>query len=483
MKAVAGYLPKGFQPADVHWRTLRFCHHDQQLDVDVPELNASQIAKLSSHLRRHTRDYLQTLNVAKIIAIVDEAVAQLLDRRHPLRMKAETLLPIVTGYDIEMIRSGLTGYLKTFRQPQLKRFLAEDFADPQILDDFQPRPNGGFARAFGPELLMHIWAGNVPGLPLWSLICGILVKAGNIGKLPSAEPLMAGWFAQLLADIDPKLGECLAVVGWKGGDSAAEKSWFKQPDVLVAYGGNATLTAIKQQLPVTTRFLPHGHKISIGLVARSALDARQGAELARRVAYDVMRYDQAGCYSPQMLFVERGGHLSPHEFAAYIAHELRALERKHPRHPLSLAETHTLAAWRSGEEIRALQGDRTLFGDASECWAVVCVDAPEPLSPAALGRTLKVVTVDDVDEAITLIAPQSIYLQTAAVAADPSTLFRLASTLGQAGVTRITGFGAMTSPAAGWHHDGRFNLLDLVTVTEIERAAEDAAETFAPYAD
>ena len=41
----------------------------------------------------------------------------------------------------------------------------------------------------------------------------------------------------------------------------------------------------------------------------------------------------------------------------------------------------------------------------------------------------------------------------------------------------------MTAPEAGWHHDGRFNLLDLVSMIEIERSAETAAEAFAPYTD
>lgn len=483
MKEVAGYLPGCLSPEGVQWRTLSFSHHGQHLDVDVPDLNPAQITLLSAHLRDHARAYLTTLSVAKIVAIIDEAITRLLDRNHPLRRKAEMLLPIVTGYDAEMIRLGLTGYLKTFRQPQLKRFLTEDFNDPQLLDDFQPRPNGGFARAFGPDLLMHIWAGNVPGLPLWSLICGLLVKAGSVGKLPGAEPLMAGWFAQLLAEIDPQLGECLAVVWWKGGEAEAEKHWLTQPDVVMAYGGNAALAAIKHQLPVTTRFLPHGHKISVGLVARSALDTRQGVELAQRAAYDVMRYDQAGCYSPQMLFVERGGRIAPQEFAEYIAHELRALARKYSRRALSSAEMNSVAAWRSREEIRALQDDRILFGEPTDSWSVVVVDGPEALMPSALGRTLKVVAVDEIEDAIALISLQKIYLQTAAVAATPRELFVLAARLGQAGITRITAFGSMTSPAAGWHHDGRFSLLDLVTFTEIEASAETAAERFAPYAD
>ena len=41
----------------------------------------------------------------------------------------------------------------------------------------------------------------------------------------------------------------------------------------------------------------------------------------------------------------------------------------------------------------------------------------------------------------------------------------------------------MTAPEAGWHHDGRFNLADLVSMTEIERSAEAAADGFATYVD
>jgi hypothetical protein len=41
----------------------------------------------------------------------------------------------------------------------------------------------------------------------------------------------------------------------------------------------------------------------------------------------------------------------------------------------------------------------------------------------------------------------------------------------------------MTEPEAGWHHDGRFNLLDLVTLSEVEDSAYRQAERYAPYAE
>jgi len=90
--------------------------------------------------------------------------------------------------------------------------------------------------------------------------------------------------------------------------------------------------------------------------------------------------------------------------------------------------------------------------------------------------------VDRLDDAVELVAPHAAFLQTAGVAAQPRELQRLAEQLGAAGVTRIAALGSMTAPEAGWHHDGRFNLLDLVRMVEIEQSAERAADALAPYA-
>ena len=91
------------------------------------------------------------------------------------------------------------------------------------------------------------------------------------------------------------------------------------------------------------------------------------------------------------------------------------------------------------------------------------------------------VAVDTLDEVMPLITPQRDYLQTVGLAAAPEELLQLGERLGQAGVTRICALGAMTSPEAGWHHDGRFSLLDLVRMVDIEASTEREAERFTPY--
>jgi len=502
----AGHLPPAFA-SQVRTRELVF----GDLTITVPAPDAAQMQALAAHVARATREVLRPLPVSTLITHIDRAVTRLLDPQDPWRRLADDLLPRVTGYDAQMVQVALTGYLQQFRAPQLHRFVAEDFANPKVLDEFQPSAKGGAVRALGPTLLAHSWAGNVPGLPLWSLACGLLVKAGGIGKLPSAEPVFASLFTQLLAEVHPPLAEALAVVWWKGGEAEPAASLYRAADCVLAYGSNEAIAQVREQVPATTRFLPYGHKLGVALVGRGGLDRQRGPALARAAAHDVTRYEQQGCYSPHVVYVERGAKLSPREFAQHLASELAALARQHPRCALGLAEAAAVGGWREAAEMRALRGaGHELLGHAGGAtlastpsftpsstpaptssgtpapapagWSVAYAAQPLPLAPSAGWRCVQVVAVDTLEQAVTLIAPHALFLQTAAVAVGPAALYPLAERLAEAGITRITALGRMTAPEAGWHHDGGFNLASLVRMVDLEMAAERAADRLAPYA-
>ncbi len=483
MSLKAGYLP-GLQDDDVEWQTLSYERDGTAIEVSVPLLSDRQMKALSGRIKQASQRHLKPMAVSDIAATIDTVIARLLDRSDPYREQAEEYLPKITGYDAEMVRLGLTGYLKTFRLSELNRFLAEDFVNPKILDEFQPLPKGGYGKAYGPDLLAHIWAGNVPGLPLWSLISGLLVKAGNIGKVASAEPLMASWFAELVAEINPTLGQCLAVVWWKGGDIDREQALLNQADLVVAYGNNDTLQQVRDRTPITTRCLTYSHKVSFGMISRAALDTGKAWAVAHQAAYDIVRYDQQGCYSPHLFFVEKGGAVTPQEFAQYIANELNCFEEKFPRRALSIEEAGGVAAWQQTEEMKSFSDENsTVMSDANGAWSVAYSEAEDNLAPSGLNRTAKVIAVETLDDVPARISPYKAFLQTVGIAAAPEELRRLADLLGTVGITRISALEHMTSPEAGWHHDGRFNLLDLVTMTEVERSAETAAEAFSDYVD
>ncbi len=246
MRVRAGFIPQLNQD-EIAYEQLTFTRDGRELTVDVPALTMEQIDSVIAKVTESRNAVLKNCTVAEIVEIVDQVIHRLLDRSNPYRQQAERLLPIVTGFDAEMICLGLTSYLKTFRKQQLLKFLVEDFANPMLLDGFQPRGQRRLCQSCRPAAHdPYLGGGNVPGgLPLWSLVSSLLVKGGSIGKVSSSEPLFAGWVAEVLADVEPKLKDCLAVVWWRGGDEEKEAQLFAASDVVLAYGGNAALSAMK----------------------------------------------------------------------------------------------------------------------------------------------------------------------------------------------------------------------------------------------
>lgn len=470
----AGHVP-GIDPAQMHWRVLSDAPCE---GIWVPDLTPAQIKAVTATVRANAARHLRTLPVSVIIDRIDQTIQRLLDSTDLARQTLDHWLPRVCELDPDMVRLNLNRYLKTFRARGLHRFVAEDLPNPKVLDEFQPLPKGGWGQALGPQQLVHLWAGNVPALPLWSLVCGLLVKAGNVGKLASAEPVFATVFVQTLIEVEPSWCDALALLWWPGGDIEREAAALAQAERVIAYGGDATLSALQQRLPDGVTCLAHGHKIGVGLIGKEALTARHAPELAHLAAQDLARHDQGGCYSPHVFYVQRGGHVSPAEWAERLFHALQNQHVRHPRRRPNAEEAYTLAQWRQAHEWG--QGARLLCGDGGD---VVCLDPARPLVPGPGLRCAQVVAIDHLDQVIECVAPARRWLQTAALAVTPEQWPALALALGQAGVTRVCAIGTMTAPEAGWHHDGGHSLRDFLRWIEVEQTLESHIEPHAPYAD
>ena len=149
-----------------------------------------------------------------------------------------------------------------------------------------------------------------------------------------------------------------------------------------------------------------------------------------------------------------------------------------------MEESASMAAWRQREEMTIFSNpNNEVLGNQANDWTVVYEENNIHFAPSSLNRVIKVIAFETIEDILPYIAPHRSLLQTVGIAANPNELFEWAELLGKTGVTRITALGSMTSPEAGWHHDGRFNLLDLVNMVDIEAAAEESSEQFAPYVD
>lgn len=446
--------------------------------VRMPQLTPALVDLVSTRLLIAQREHLANRPVMDVVDVLGKVFARWDDPDYHWRVRAEAVLPAVTGYAPAMVRRGLARYLQTFRRDRLLRFLAQDLEDPLVLDGFRPNGAGGRSRAFGPRLTTQVLAGNVPGLAAWNVVCSLLVKSAMLGKSASGEPLFAVFLAHSIAEEDPALASCLAVVHWSGGAQEIERAAFARSDAVVVTGGGAAIASVSARVPSGVRLIAHGHKVSFAVVGVEALTEAEFANTARNIAYDASQYDQQGCLSPHAVFAQRGGEVDPGRFAAAVAEQMQLFDLAEPRARLGLDEHVALDRVRSTEEFRSYADDGPLYftAPAGNNWTVVHDSRPGTLVPSPLNRFLRIHSVEGIDDVLGLVEPLRRDLQTVGVACSPETLEAWSDALGACGVDRICAVGSMPEPAAGWHHDGVGNLTALIRWVDIEPTAGSRAE-------
>lgn len=449
--------------------------------LQFPNLSGSKLAEICAEVRIRRSTYLTNLTTLQIIEAIDQTIQLWLNPDYPLRRVAEHVLPSLTGYDAETVRLELKRFMRGFRKKELYRFLDEEFDNPAVLDGFRPRKTGGLSRAYGPELIFHVFSGNVPGLPVWSMIMGLLLKSGGIGKSSSSEPLMAALFAQSLAQVDRKLADCLAILPWKGGTAELEDPVLKAVEAVIVYGSNETVQGIQNKVTRSIPVLGYGHKVSFAAIGREALTADRFQDTVHRLAHDVSVYDQQSCLSPQAVWVEEGGAISVRQFAQLLASELDNYEKRRPRAKLTDQEAISIRSVRNRYEAQSiLDVELEVYASSGGTEWTVIYEGKPGFEGSPLNRTIHVYACRDLGEGVSTLRPYRDYLQSVGLAVGPTRLEVISDALAREGVTRITALGQMTLGVPGWHHDGRFNLLDLVRFVDIERSVEQLAEIYDP---
>jgi hypothetical protein len=374
------------------------------------------------------------------------------------------MLPAETGLSLAMIRHTLPLIFQEYRADRLQQLLQDELGNLNALDTFVPVGTGK-RRAYGPALTTHVLAGNLPGAGLDSIIFSLLVKSATLVKASSTASSLPTFFAHTLAQVDPELGACLAVVTWPRGSTALEEIAFSQAEVVVASGSDQSLAAIHPR--VRGKFIGYGHKMSFSVISKETLHNAQ--ELARQAAYDVVLYDQQGCLSPQLIYVEEGGAVSPKAFAARLAEALTEWERVLPRGTITPETSLAIRRARDEAEWQSLAGkDVALYaGSNGTAWTAI-YEGDSAFVPSPLYRTIRVKPLSSLMQLHELLTSWRPYLEAVGVAGHKTRLTEIAEILGQVGVSRICPIGTMQTPPLSWRHGGRPRIADLVRWVERE---------------
>lgn len=150
----------------------------------------------------------------------------------------------------------------------------------------------------GPSLVAHVLASNVPALAVPAIVLGLLAGAAVVVKSGRADPHSADAFQRALAAVDPELAARVVSTYWRGGTTDVEDAILGRADRIVATGADASVAALARLGP---RVIAHGSRSSFAVAAADVDDATLEA-----LAWDVARYEQRGCLSPQVLLVVGG---------------------------------------------------------------------------------------------------------------------------------------------------------------------------------
>ncbi len=334
--------------------------------------------------------------------------------------------------------------------------LAEgEIGDLALLDGWREVKNrsGGIARirAFPPRLV-HILAGNAPGVGAITIIRGAFSKGVHLMKLPSNDLFTTTAILRILADIAPghPVTRSFSAVYWRGGDAEVEGMLFRPQffDKLVAWGGESAIRSAKNYIGPGFELVSFDPKNSISFIGREVFQSPEALrEVAAAAATDATLYNQSACVASRFQYIE--GSVEDVDRYCEILQQEMGVERA----TCSVFGPKVSAELR--EEIDSLRGLEPMFrvwGSYDGKGLVIRSDEPVDFYPD--GKIVNVVRVKSLVEATKYanVATQTVGVYPSSRKAEIRDL------LASAGTQRVVALGKAMGGMPGLSHDGFFPL-------------------------
>jgi hypothetical protein len=449
------------------------------MDMDLPNYfiadlstenmpNRQMLTDACLTLKRNRQRYLQARSTASLIRTLANVAEHWTYPHYPIRQYTFEHGPSATGFPSVTLEKGLLDFMSEITEENLQALIEQDLGHLRRMDEpcanASDRSGQRMSMALGPELIMHITAGNLPNSVFSTMLLGLLSKSSQLVKCATGTSFLTRMFAHSIYDTDPKLGACLEIAEWPGGEDDLEQAVYAEADLVTVTGSDATISAVRKQLPEDIKLLAYGHKVSACYISKGALQGFGFRALLNRAVDDIVAWNQLGCLSPHVIYVEENPELPPIQFAERLADYLKDREIEEPRGPLSAKQAAPIAARRSFYDIRAAHTPGTFCwkSEGSTDWTLIFEEDPL-FQVSCLHRFIYVKRVENIREAIGGMEKVHGKVSTIGLAASPTEANELVEVLAQWGVQRVCPMGSMQKPPLCWRHDGRPALADLLT--------------------
>jgi hypothetical protein len=324
-------------------------------------------------------------------------------------------------------------------------------------------------KAFPLGVVGHWPAGNIEIQPVLSMTCALLGGNASLVRIPKGLVDETRRLTEALdqSDATRMLTNRVFMAIFDHDRLDLQEAMAQAVDGAMVWGGaEAVLKVRALSFPHWARLVVFGPRISVAAMDSDAwcnLDARE--LWCGRIARDVWQFDQQACSSPQVLFLERRAGSDSAEFLRVLKHAFEAEGRLHPRQTIHPALTSAICQARASWLLDDI-ANRAIYPETPD-WTLLLgagSDIPRPTQ----GRTLTVLEVDDLTEAISKFDGNVQTLGLGMV--DTEKEENLAAEAGKRGVDRIVKLGRMHVFTSPW--DGADLIRPMVRMVRHVRSAE-----------
>jgi len=386
-------------------------------------------------------------------------------------LEAETVIRAVDALGKRLEAGEFTPLLSRFLPAgvgmgDLLPLLRRESLEAKLSAELGPAPFGPreFPRTAAHVLplgvLFHIAPGNMPGLPVYTALEGLLTGNINLVKLPHGDKGLSLAAFRLLAEQEPALAPYLYAFDLPSGQREDLKTLAGLADGLLVWGGDGAIQAARALAGPGCKLIEWGHRLSFAYLSGYEDKERELSALAGHIVETGQRL----CSSCQVIFLDTEDR---EEGIAFCREFLPYLERAAARRPgpgagaAASLSGHTALLERIVDG-RA-EGEMLLAGKG--CSVVFRPDRELELSPMEGNVLVKLLPQR---ELLPALRRQKGRLQTAGLLCAPERREALTGLLARAGLTRITRAGSMSASFPGEAHDGEYPLRRYVRVVDVE---------------
>ena len=303
--------------------------------------------------------------------------------------------------------------------------------------------------------LLHVAAGNMDGLPAFSVLEGLLAGNINILKLPAQEGGLSVRLLSELISAEPALAEYIYVFDYSSRDLVNLSKLIAVADAVVVWGGDEAVTAFRSLAPPNTRLIEWGHKVSFGYATPRGLTDAGLAGFAR----NIVETGQGLCSSCQGLFLDTEDlddvYALGQRFAAALEKEAASVPNSGFAAPTSLElYTAQLELPRTGGRVFRGQG----------VGVIARPDRFLEVAPAPRAPWVKALPQAEI---VRVLHPHKNHLQTVGLLCADDERAELERLFFATGVVRVTTGERMSLAAPDLPHDGEYPLRRYVKVVSV----------------